>query len=195
MRILISFILISIFTNQSYSQKKIVTYYDKLWRLTTKDFAEYSRISNIDTVKYQYSGEVKDFYINGNLQMKGKYQNNVKVDRFLFYYPNGNLMTSGFYKDNSRWGIWTNFYENGNVRDKIAFNKDFLGALEYYNENGDTIIKNGTGLWQTQFLNDFTYKSGSVKGEFKDSLRHGTWNYYTMSLIPELNEEIRLMCK
>ena len=69
MRILISIILISIFTDQTYSQKKIVTYYDKLWRLTTKDFAEYSRISYIDTVKYQYTGEVKDFYINGSLQM------------------------------------------------------------------------------------------------------------------------------
>ena len=57
----------------TYSQKIAITYHDSTWLLTTKNFGQYYRTGIITTDKYQYYGEVKDYYMNGTLQMKGKF--------------------------------------------------------------------------------------------------------------------------
>jgi len=183
------FILTAVFLPaffSAYSQKIAITYHDNAWLLTTKTFSQYYRVGIIDTVKYQYYGEVKDYYMNGKLQMKGTFKANIKVDTFYFYYPNGQLMTKGSYEGNIRYGIWTNYYENGRVKDKVFFNGDFICALEYYDMNGTPKLINGTGEWEAVYYNDMVMQVINVKGAYKDTLRHGIWNYYTKSLIPEI---------
>lgn len=162
----------------SYSQIMAITYYDDSWQLTPKNFGKYFRIGVLDTVKYQYFGEIKDHYVSGKLQMKGKFQANVKVDTFYFYYSSGQLKTQGAYQNNVRYGIWTNYYENGKIKDKIASHNNFLGVLEYYDENGNPKITKGTGIWETEYIHDQVKEQITLKGGFKDTLRHGTWTYY-----------------
>lgn len=178
----------------TYSQKIAITYHDSTWLLTTKNFAQYYRTGIITTDKYQYYGEVKDYYMNGTLQMKGKFSANIKVDTFYFYYPNGTLMTKGLYENNIRYGIWTNYYENGSIRDKILFNGDFICALEYYEEDGSPKMTNGTGEWKTEYYNDLVREIINVTGQYKDTLRHGTWKSYRKSLIPGITHEQKLEC-
>jgi antitoxin component YwqK of YwqJK toxin-antitoxin module len=190
-RVILATILIASF-GTTYSQKIAITYYDSAWLLTTKNFAKYYRTGIIDTIKYQYFGEVKDYYINGKLQMKGKFQANIKVDTFYFYYPSGKLMTKGPYRNNNRYGIWTNYYENGRIKDKVLFNKDFIAALEYYDENGIAKMVHGTGEWETEYYFDLVREVFHVKGLYKDSLRHGTWKSYRRSLIPAISHEQKL---
>jgi hypothetical protein len=132
--------------------------------------------------------------MNGKPQMKGKFQANVKVDTFYFYYPSGVLMTKGAYKDNIRFGIWTNYYENGRIRDRVVFFQDFIRAIEYYDENGSPRMINGTGEWQTEYYNDFVNEIINVTGEYKDSLRHGTWKFYRRSLTPGMNHDKKIEC-
>lgn len=191
--LLLSIIFFS-FIGTTYAQKFSVTYYDTAWLLTTKKNGKFYRVGILDTVKYQYTGEVKDFYRNGVLEMKGRYKANIKVDTFYFYYPSGKLKTKGRYVNNVRYGVWTNYYENGKVKDKILFDNDFLAAIEYYEENGNIKMTNGTGDWQTRYYSDFASSELTIQGSFKDSLRHGKWSYYKKSMKDNDTREARLEC-
>lgn len=177
-----------------YSQKRVVTVYDSLWFLTTKDFGEYYRVGVIDTINYQYRGEVRDFYMNGLVQMKGNFNANGKVDTFYFYYPNGQLKMKGPYQNNVRYGTWTSYYENGQVKDKIVYNDHFLAPIEHFDEEGNPRMVNGTGVWEVTYFNDFSLDIKTVKGSYKDTLRHGTWKYYTKRAIPGNSIKEKLEC-
>src|SRR5689334_20808857 len=115
-RVVLTSLLLSTLAT-AYSQKISVTYYDSSWLLTAKNNRKFYRVAIIDTSKYQFHGEVKDYYRNGKLQMKGRFQASIKVDTFFFYYPSGQLKTKGPYLNNVRYGIWTSYYENGKVKD------------------------------------------------------------------------------
>lgn len=178
----------------AYSQKTVIAFYDSAWVLTTKEFAKYYRVGALDTKKYKYHGKVKDYYINGGLQMEGTFKANIKVDSFYFYYPNGKLMTKGLYQNNLRYGFWTNYYQNGKIKDKIGYYGDFVCALEYYDEDGNPKLINGTGDWKTEFYDDFTMDIVQIEGSYKDTLRHGTWKYYITSILPGTSQEKELKC-
>ncbi len=181
----------------SFSQILSVTYYDSEWKLTTKNEADFYRVGIIDTVEYKFHGEVKDFYINGQLEMKGRYYANIKTDTFYFYYPNGQLKTKGLYLNNKRYGVWFNYYENGQLREKLTFNGKFLAALDYYDEEGIQELVNGNGKWKTEFQLEGTNFYITVKGSYKDTVRNGNWTYHRRSK-SELNKgaefENRLEC-
>lgn len=182
------------FSLTTYSQKIAITYYDSTWLLTTKDFGQYYRTGIIDKKKFQYYGEVKDYFMNGKPQMKGKFQANIKVDTFYFYYPNGQLMSKGLYQNNLRYGIWTNYYETGRIKDKVFFNGGFICALEYYDDNGNAQMTNGTGIWRTKYYDDLIRDVVEIEGLYKDTLRHGTWKSYRTSSIPSITKERKLEC-
>jgi antitoxin component YwqK of YwqJK toxin-antitoxin module len=176
-----------------FSQKIIVTYYDSTWLLTTKTYAKYFRTGIIDN-KYKYYGEVKDYYMNGQLQMKGKFHANIKEDTFYFYYPTGALMTKGAYRNNLRYGMWTSFYENGRIKDKVFFNGEFICALEYYDEKGTPKMVKGTGVWETEYYSDLVEGIMTIQGEYKDTLRQGVWRSYIKSFVTGFSHEKRLEC-
>jgi antitoxin component YwqK of YwqJK toxin-antitoxin module len=175
-----------------YAQKVSVTFYNSSWILTTKENAVYYRVGIIDTSNYHFFGEVKDYYINGTLQMKGKYLDNKKQDTFYFYFPDGKLKTQGYYLNNRRYGIWTNYYENNNLREKIAFDDYFIAALDSYNEQGDTILKNGNGPWNTEYYDETRNQIRYVEGFYKDTLRHNTWKYFVKDSVCFSNYEKNL---
>jgi antitoxin component YwqK of YwqJK toxin-antitoxin module len=193
MRVIFTIILLSAFV-KVYSQKAVTIYYDANWNLTTRETATYSRVGIIDTIKYQFNGMVEDRYLNGNLEMTGYYLASKKDGKFNFYYPDGKIKTMGLYKNNERCGVWINYYENGKVKDKLVFNSDFLHVLEYYDANGNQMVENGTGQWETQFLNDFSFDSVMVKGAFRNKLRDGKWNFYSKSLVLDTSANMRLEC-
>lgn len=195
MKTLLTALLLLVFI-PGYSQKHAVTVYDSLWNLTIKDFGAYYRVGVLDTVNYQYHGEVRDFYMDGKLQMKGNYNVNGKVDTFYFYFPNGQLKMKGPYQNNVRYGTWTSYYENGHVKDKVVYNNEFLAALEHYDEEGNPRMKNGTGAWEVMYSTGSSMDLKMIKGFYKDSLMHGTWEFYTKSkkVIPGVSRKEWLEC-
>lgn len=178
----------------TYSQKIAITFYDSAWRLTTKEFGQYYRTGILGTKDLKYYGEVKDYYMNGQLQMKGYFRANVKVDTFYFYYPNGKLMSKGLYHGNLRYGIWVRYYDSGMIKDKIGFDGDFVCALEYYDEAGNSLMKNGTGVWKTKYYDDLIRDIVEIEGSYLDTLRHGVWKSYRTSVISQLPDERKLEC-
>jgi len=193
LRAVLTAILLSFFVS-TYSQKISVTYYDSSWVLTTKKAGVYYRVAIIDTVKYQFHGEVKDYYKNGKPQMKGRFQANIKTDTFYFYYPSGRLMKKGPYVNNVKYGVWTSYYENGKIKDKVFFNQNFIAALEYFDENGTPRMVNGTGVWETEYYDDEIRQFIKITASYKDTLRHGTWNYYHKPMIKGLDRIMELEC-
>jgi hypothetical protein len=132
----------------------------------------------VDTTEYKFHGLVKDFYLNGDLQMSGTFYSNIKSGTFKFYYPGNKLKTEGKYVDDRKYGIWTNFYENGQVKERLLFNGGFISVLEYNDENGQPLIIDGTGCWMREFLNEFSNNYVKITGCVRDSLSDGIWNYY-----------------
>jgi len=178
---------------QGQAQRLAKTYYDDYWLLTTKTYAQYCRVGFIDTVFYQYYGDVSDYYVKtGKLQMTGNFTANRKNGIFRFYYPNGKLKTEGIYKDNIRVGIWTNYYENGRFKDRILFENDFINALTDFDSNGVQRMELGTGDWQTDYYLLYNHKYITIKGYYQDSLREGIWNIYSKDMILGNSGESRL---
>ena len=96
--------------------------YDSTWGMlganSTKVPAFYRKITYKDGVP---KGPVRDYYVNGVLQMEGNYmadksQNYKLVEdgEFKFYHPNGRLHTSGQMRQGSRIGVWPIQDEQGN---------------------------------------------------------------------------------
>lgn len=74
------------------------------------------------------------FYDNGQLMVKGKYNNKeLEEGEWIYYYSSGKLWKKGVFKDGKKTGIWVRYYENGTIEKKSKFDK---------NENEKIIIDN-----------------------------------------------------
>jgi TonB family protein len=172
---LLLFLVLSI-SYQVHSQKRAVTFYDSAWQLTSKQRGVYYRVGIIDTLRYQYYGEVAEFYKNGKRLMRGNFKANVKQDTFYFYFPSGQLETKGVYQNNLRKGIWTNYYESGKVKERLEFDSEFVTVKDYYDESGTPKVVDGNGQWNTAYDVDPTTML-AIKGGVTDGRRHGVWTY------------------
>lgn len=163
----------------AFAQSEVRTYYDSAWQLTTKAYGRYYRLGIIDPNTYKYEGEVRDYFVDGAIEMKGRYKAGVKIDTFFFYYPGGKPKAKGLYWDNKRQGIWTYYHENGKVSDKVYFKDgNFICALECYDELGKPFMVRGTGKWRTRYFDDMLGDSVFIEGEYRDTLPHGVWKSY-----------------
>lgn len=131
MKYLLLFLFLISISYQVHSQKRAVTFYDSAWALTSKERGVYYRVGIIDTLHYQYYGEVAEFYKNGKRLMRGNFKASVKQDTFYFYYPNGQLETKGVYQNNLRKGIWTKYYESGKIRERLEFDDILVTVKDY----------------------------------------------------------------
>lgn len=172
------FILFFLLNLDLFGQRAGIFFYDSDWNLTTRDRAVFFRTCRIDTSSTTFFGEVKDFYKNGQPQMKGYYVNNVKVDSFYFYHPNGNLESKGLYVNDLRMGIWKYYYENARLKQVVDFYADDFVINEYYDSLGSPLLPNGTGKWENTFRLPNQNSWLRVEGSYKKGLKHGKWNVY-----------------
>jgi len=122
--ITISFLLFLCF-NLLYGQDTITTYFSRSWKKCNKEYAIYYRKAYPDS-----SGMwiVKDYHMNGQLQMFGKYSDK-RLKRqqgpAIFYHYNGSIARTGQYTDNRMTGLWKKYYTNGDIESfgKIANDK------------------------------------------------------------------------
>jgi TonB family protein len=184
------FLFVISISYQAHSQKRAVTFYDSAWALTSKERGVYYRVGIIDTLHYQYYGEVAEFYKNGKRLMRGNFKASIKQDTFFFYYPSGQLETKGVYRNNVRKGIWTNYYESGSVKERLEFDDEFVAVKEYYDENGTPKIVDGNGEWKAAYDVEPT-KVLSIKGNFVAGRRSGEWTY---QLVDKAHGDATLYC-
>lgn len=169
-------------------QEKVTLYYNSNWEITKKDKATYFREAEFDLNNFKLDGSVKDYSINGTLLMKGNYNSDKKNGEFTFFYDNGNVKSKGHYEDNKRVGYWEYFYKDNKIKQKVFFPPippylDF-SVVEYYDNKGNQLIKNGTGKWINDSIQGTSLDKSSLDklvGEFKDSVKVGEWKLYRVS--------------
>lgn len=91
----------------SQAQKSDTLYYDSKWKSAYKKDYAYYRLTEFENNLYL----VKDYYKNGNIQMKGFYKSvepEIKHGKFTWYYPNGRISQKSFFQDDSlkRTNAW-----------------------------------------------------------------------------------------
>jgi len=174
-------------------------------------------------------GEQKEWYENGNLKSniiidqdnkqkhKEYYFENGKISKlentdsnderkgeYKEWYQNGQLKeVATFISNNERNGRWLMFWEKGNKKLEAEIRKGIVYYNNYWNEQGEQLLKNGTGLYINEFQipttagiskfrYDIEYKEYKRNGwsksycdgiltmeqEFKDGLENGIMRSY-----------------
>lgn len=110
-----------------------------------------------DTVRNIPHGRYISYYLNGNIESKGQFENNETAGVWEFYYETGKLKMRGILFKSSNYGVWEYFYESGQ--------KSMEGII---------YGKNREGEWKAY------YENGQVKeiGEYKENKRIGHWKNY-----------------
>jgi len=66
------------------------------------------------------NGYWKEFYINGQLRVKGNYVDGKKEGYWEEYDSKGNIKSVGFYKHNKKEGQWRYYYYNYGTKIKTV---------------------------------------------------------------------------
>ncbi|MEM6523951.1 MAG: toxin-antitoxin system YwqK family antitoxin [Bacteroidota bacterium] len=146
-----SFIFFIVFSHSLLAQVERYTYHDDLKTKTKEVFQVKDTVSNV------LEGTYTSYYINGNIESKGRFEDNETVGVWEFYYETGRLKMTGNLKKGTNDGYWTYFFENGDR------------SME-----GEISNKKRRGPWKIY------YESGALKeeGNFVDNKREGLWTGY-----------------
>lgn len=164
-------------------------FYSQDWEICEKPIAEYYRIGTLAIDSFWFfTGVIKDYTADNNtLLMKGHYsEDGYKNGPFEFYYPNGKTWLKGNYLNDKMNGIWEFYYKNGNPKATVYLpvNTNQFRFINYFDMDGKQLLKDGTGEfeWRQDETDydgeDEDYYGYHLFGEFKDSVRSGTWKYY-----------------
>jgi TonB family protein len=170
------------------AQEKITLYYNSNWEITKKEKASYFREAEFDLNNFKLDGAVMDFNLNRTPLMKGNYSSDRKNGDFTFYYENGNIKSKGKYESDHRVGYWEYYYRDNKLKQKVLLPqitpKKEISVVEYFDKDGNQLIKNGTGIWIQDSINGGSLDQSSLcklSGQFKDSLMTGEWKLTRLS--------------
>lgn len=133
-RIIIASIFFFQFTTSVQSQKVHDTVFlNSKWEECNRHEHTYYRIKT--STKDGYF--LKDYYKNGQLQMKGYYlkgEDEIQDGIFKYYYENGNIMEECNYVDGKYEGEWKTYYPSGNLHFSQYFRNNLLEGkrMVYY---------------------------------------------------------------
>jgi antitoxin component YwqK of YwqJK toxin-antitoxin module len=151
------------------SQKTVKVLYDSDWIETTSPAAPYYRVGFKDSLG-RWNGPVKDYYRNGNLQMKGSYKQDKRDGVFLYYSMNQKYMSVGRYVDDRSFGKWETFHANGKIQSEIFYNNSiFLKSL--WDSLGNQLVIDGNGRAIQRYPNGVI----ATEGEYRYGLKEGYW--------------------
>lgn len=163
----------------AYSMAKV--FFDGAWKeITDPSVAVYFRIGTRDSA-LRWQGQVRDYYSNGKIQMKGGYKNNLRDGVFLYYSDRNTYESAGRYSKGRSVGKWEQFHWNGKLKDEV-----FYGNGGFTRNSWDSLgrpqVVNGFGRSTTWYDNGLVaeegeYKNGKKEGYFRGYHRDGTPYY------------------
>lgn len=156
-----------------------------------------------DTLDHILHGEYMSFYMNGNMEKKGNYDEGLPEGQWEYYYENGKLKMQGeleagdpndfwiYYFENGkkkmegkvvgdrREGDWLIYYQNGVVKRKGAFVDGMRRGLWFYYYE-DEILKGKVDFFENRGKYTEYYRSGNIraKGMKFGTKNHNKWVYY-----------------
>lgn len=173
-------------TEQRPSLHSSKVYYDSQWKETEDmTLAKFFRIGQKDSLE-RWQGSVRDYFINGQIQMKGKYEKNLKDGVFIYYSDRRTYESAGRYDNEYAVGKWENFHWNGALHNEIFYGDETFTA-SVFDSLGNQQVKNGNGISRRW------YYSGQVaeEGEYKNGKKEGFWYGFHPDGKPYFKEQYR----
>lgn len=145
-------------------------FYDAAWKeIDDPSASVFYRIGTIDSLS-RWQGQVHDYYRNGDIQMKGKYLNDMKDGVFLYYSERGTYSSAGRYIKEEAVGKWENYHWNGVLNSEVYYSEgaftrtvwDSLGREQVTNGNGKSITWHANG----QVAEEGNYEGGRREGDW-----------------------------
>ncbi|MCA6073389.1 toxin-antitoxin system YwqK family antitoxin [Fulvivirga sedimenti] len=158
-----------------------------------------------DTLSNILEGPYKSFYLNGEPESRGQFQDNEASGVWEFFYETGTLKTraqvkagdgndgyyeyfyesgeksmEGFVNSQRQVGFWKFYYENGTLKEAGNFTEGLRdGEWKGYFEDGQlsskTAYSAGSGERREYYSSGELHARGPVKG----NLRTGYWQYFS----------------
>ena len=82
---------------------------------------------------------------NGSLFKEEEYLNNTPNGRFVRYHENGTIAYETLLVNGLHDGRGASYYENGVIEEEWYYEKGAYFPVNYWAENGEHLLKNGTG--------------------------------------------------
>ncbi|HXR80565.1 MAG TPA: energy transducer TonB, partial [Saprospiraceae bacterium] len=161
-------------------------YYDGHWKETDDlTSAKFFRVGQKDSLG-RWQGSVVDHFKDGEIQMKGKYQKDMKDGVFIYYSNRRTYESAGRYEKEQAVGKWENFHWNGALRSEIFYGDETFTA-SVFDSLGNRQVVNGNGT------SKHWYSSGQVaeEGEYKNGKREGLWYGFHPDGKPYYKEQYR----
>jgi antitoxin component YwqK of YwqJK toxin-antitoxin module len=127
--------------------------------------------------------EASLYHPNGYIASKGKFVNQIKEGKWLFYSDKieGYLICEEEYLNNLKNGPSLKYYPDKILAEKLNYSKDIrTGEWVQYFPNGKTCLKANyiNGKLQGKFEVFFTDGKPEYVGQYKNDARDGLWNIY-----------------
>ena len=129
-----------------------MTEFDK-WLLLTMEYTndtlqQTARLHN-QLTRSLTDGSYESYYIDGQLEEKGLYADDLLQGDWIGFHPNGELEYKGKLENDNRVGRWEYYYDNGNLQEVIHYNSEGQkhGENENYTRQGKlhSIVKYDNG--------------------------------------------------
>jgi membrane associated rhomboid family serine protease len=148
-------------------------YYDKDWKETELiSEAKFFRLGSRDSLG-RWQGAVRDYYLTGEVQMKGTYKNDLQDGVFLYYSDHGTYTSAGRYVNENPVGKWELFHTNGKIEREIFYG-DGLYVKTIWDSTGNEIVSNGNGQYKRWYSNGVL----AEEGPYVNGQREGYWYGY-----------------
>lgn len=148
--------------------RQVQVFYDKDWKeISDEDPAVYYRIGRQDSLD-RWQGPIRDHFKNGDIQMKGSYQNSLRHGVFIYYTDRGTYTSAGRYDKGRSVGKWEFFHWNGKLKSE-SFHGDRFFTKTILDSLGNEQVSNGNGEYKEWYPNgaiaeEGTYSGGSLTG-------------------------------
>ncbi len=154
----------------------LMIFFDSNGEIINSNLASYYRVFKRDRKYFPFDGNVKDYYIDGQLAFVATYINGFLEGEAKYYDYNGNTLIDAKYKDGIRNGIWKFYYPDKRLKKRVSFNNDTILILDFYTQKGKQLVINGTGKYKDNItIGKYTGKY-KVSGRLIDGLMDGNWS-------------------
>ena len=158
----------------------VTVYYDSLWRECPKSEHYFFRRGTIDSLGL-WNGYVSDFFKNGNIQMKGKYTDNLRDGIFIYYNENNTYSAAGRYEKEIKIGKWQYFYESNVLQSEVRY-LDWAYTINTWDSVGNQMVVSGNGEDVHKYKNGVISSfmniiEGQMQGEAYGNHENGTPYY------------------
>ncbi|MEM9446774.1 MAG: rhomboid family intramembrane serine protease [Verrucomicrobiota bacterium] len=160
--------------------QRVTEWYDEDWAVTNKESASFYRLGTKDSLN-NWHDSVLDFYIEGQIQMKGNYARGLKDGIFIYYNKDSTYSEAGVYSKDFKTGKWEYYYSKNRLESEYYYDKYDIRLMNRWTRSGEQPVKNGEGSWIRKDSTGFVlYKrdyqegktNGWVEGYYKDHSIH-----------------------